>query len=106
MQQAGGAVIAHRETLPAGSLAECAGHIAFPCPGGSQHQDIQVAADPFSLGQLQDEAALESASRRDVQIFDAGRQGEAGPFDAALAGAVVPAGAFQIHEHTEPILKG
>ncbi len=106
VQQAGGAVAAHREAVSAGGLAKCAGQVGFSRAGGSQHKDVQMSADPLPLGELQDEAAVQAANGREVQIFDTGRQHETGGLDAALQVAVVPAGAFEIDQQPKALIEG
>ncbi len=87
-------------------MAKCAGQVGFSRAGGSQHKDVQMAADPLPLGELQDEAAVQAANGREVQVFDTGRQNKAGGFGAALHAAVVPAGAFEIHQQPKALIEG
>ena len=53
-------------------LAEGAGQVGLPDPGGAGDDDVAVLADPLARGELADERPVEVSARRIVKVFEAG----------------------------------
>ena len=86
MQQAGGTEIAGRETHSAGRLAKGRSEERLAYTRGSEDKQIKLAGNPVALGQFENKAAVQAASGRQVEVFEAGRKGEVGNFDAGVRG--------------------
>ena len=75
------------------------------CTGRTENEDVEVTANPLTLSQFENEAAFETASRGEVEIFDRSRERKASGFNAAAQAVIRPAGALQIDQQAEPILE-
>lgn len=106
MEQPGAAVVAHGVVGPAGGVGEGGGHEGLGHTGRPQDQGIEVLTEPFALGQLQDEAALEAAGRGQVEGFDGRRERQAGRLQTTPQAVVVPMGALLLHERGQALLEG
>ena len=105
MQQARGALVAHGEALAASCVTQGAGHVGLSCTGRTENEDVEMTADPLTLSQFENEAAIKAASRGEVEIFDHSGERKASSFNAEAQAVIRPAGALQIDQQAEPILE-
>ena len=105
MQQARCALVAHGEALAADCVTQGAGHVGLSCTGRTENEDVEVTADPLTLSQFENEAAFETASRGEVEIFDRSRKRKASGFNAVAQAVICTAVALQIDKQAEPILE-
>jgi len=75
------------------------------CTGRTENEDVEMTADPLTLSQFENEAAIKTTSRGEVEIFDHSGERKASSFDAAAQAVICPAGALQIDQQAEPILE-
>ena len=73
VQEAGGAQVADIEVVAASGVGESAGQESLAHAGGTEDQDIEMLADPLTLGQLENEAPVKATRGREVKVFDSGR---------------------------------
>jgi len=99
--------------IPPESVADLTGictqrtrQVGLAGAGRAKHQDVQAAMDPLALRQFENEAARKPAPGREVQVFQAGRQGEAGSFDPAAQAVVLAAQAFAVDHHPQAVFEG
>jgi hypothetical protein len=55
-------------------VGKSAGQKGFTYASSAQDEDIEVLADPFPLGKLQDETAVDPAGGKEIKILDGGWQ--------------------------------
>lgn len=106
VEQPGGAVVAHGVVGPAGGVGQGGDQEGLAHTGRPQDQGIEVLTEPFALGQLQDEAAVEAAGGGQVERFDGRRERQAGRLQTTLQAVVVPMGALLLHEQGQALLEG
>jgi hypothetical protein len=49
------------------------GQEGFADASWAQDEDVEIPADPFRLGKLENETAVDAAGGRKVEVFDGGR---------------------------------
>ncbi len=73
VQETGSAQIADGKVVTTGRMGKGRGQEGFADAGRAQNEDIEMATDPFTLGKLEDETAVDAAGGRKIEVFDGGR---------------------------------
>jgi len=73
VQETGSAQIADGEVVTTGGMGKGRGQEGFADASWAQDEDVEMAADPFRLGKLENETAVDAAGGRKVEVFDGGR---------------------------------
>ena len=73
MQETGGAQIADGEVVTAGGVGKGTGEESLSDAGRAEDEDVEMMSDPFTLGQLENETAVDAAGGGEVKVFDGGR---------------------------------
>jgi len=92
--------------VTAGRVSESRSEESLAHARRSQDEDIEVLVDPFALGQLENEATVEAARGREVEVFDGGWQRQPSRPQSPLEAVVVAADAFPVDEQAETVLEG
>ena len=71
LEQAGGAQIERGQTLAAGLVGEGTAEEGLAAAGSAVNDEILAAADPIAAAEAGDLAAIESASRAEVEVLEA-----------------------------------
>ena len=64
--------VAGVEAITAGFVSECAGEPRFANASGAGDEDIEVAVEIVTVGELSEETFVEAAAVAIVDVFDAG----------------------------------
>jgi hypothetical protein len=73
VEETRGALVADGEVVAASRMGKGAGQESFADTGGTEDEDVEVLADPLTLGQLKDETTVDTAGGGEIEIFDSGR---------------------------------
>ena len=71
-EQLGDALVEHRAVVAAGFVAESTGKPAFANAGRAAQDQIVVRVDPFAVGELAEQCAIEAARRSVIDVLDDG----------------------------------
>jgi hypothetical protein len=69
VEKTGGAQIADGKVVTTGGMGKGRGQEGFADAGRAQDEDIEMAADPFTLGKLEDETAVDAAGGRKIEAL-------------------------------------
>ncbi len=106
MQQAGSAQVAHGGSGAGGGCPKRTSHERLPRAGGSKDDQVVVAGDPGTLGQLEHLAAFEAAAGGKVELFEGSLHRETGGVDAATNTVLPTLGALVVHEQSQALFEG
>jgi len=98
VQESRSALIADVEVVTAASVGEGTGEEGFSNAGGAEDEDVEMLVDPFTIGQLENEATVEAARRGEVQVFDGRRRGQPRGLQASFQAVVVAVQALAIDQ--------
>jgi hypothetical protein len=106
VQEAGGTVIADIEVVAAGGVGQSTGQESLAHARWPEDEDVEVLLDPLALGQVENEATVQTPRGREVEIFHGGRYWQPGGLQASFQAIVVAVGALAVDEQAETILEG
>ena len=89
-EELGPAVIEHRAIVAAGLVAEAQASQLLPTPLGPTSGQIVVGVDPFALGELLEQGAVETARTAIIDVFDAGLLAQFGDAQSRRQALVLP----------------
>ena len=104
-QQPGDAQVQRAVTVAAGAVGQRAGYPALADAGRAADQDVEVLADPASVGEREDQLLVEAAAVPEVNVLDAGVVLQLGPPQPVGELAGVTLGQFAVDEQPEPFLE-
>lgn len=78
----------------------------FSRAGWAKDQDILVAGNPGALTEIQNEAAVQPARGREVQVFEGSLHREPGRANVAFDPVLAALAALRVHKQGETVLKG
>ena len=104
-QQPGHAEVQRAVSVAAGAVGEGARYPAFAHAGWPADQDVEMLADPASVGEREDQLPVEPARVPDVDVLDAGVVLEPGSSQPVGELSRVALGEFAVDEQPEPFLE-
>jgi hypothetical protein len=96
------ALIENRVVVATGLVAEGASQPTLPDAGGPDQCQIVVGADPFPLGQLLEQGAVEPPGTAIINILDAGLLAQSGDTQSRGEALVLALGHFAIEQKPQP----
>ena len=104
-QQPGHAEVQRAVSVAAGAVGESARYPALSHAGCSADQDVEMLADPASIGEREDQLPVEPARVTEVDVLDAGVVLEPGSSQPVGEPSRVALGEFAVDEQPEPFLE-
>lgn len=105
VEQAGAAQVEGAVAAADGGLGESAGEVGLAQRGGADDDDAVVGVNPVGFGERDDLGPFQAAWSSEVEVFDGGREPQAGCFQHALQAPVGAFGELAVDEHGEAFLK-
>src|SRR5918994_581326 len=102
-KQPGGAMIHHREVLPAGLLAQRACQPTFADPCGSRQQQPASLADPVAAGELEKEPAIQTTGSPEVDVLDMSIMAQVSRPGPALKPLLAAQGRLALEQERKPV---
>jgi hypothetical protein len=106
VEKARGALVADGKVVAAGGVGKGTGEERFADPGGAEDEDVEVLIDPLTLGKLKDQATVDAARGREVEVFDGSWERQTSLPQSPSEAVVVTADALAVDEQAEAILEG
>ena len=106
VEEAGSTLVADGESQTARCVAQSASEKSFSSACWAQNDGVEMAMDPFALGQFEDKLTREAAGSREVEVFQGSREAKAGGLEIALQTTVVTAGTLAVNEESQAFLEG
>jgi hypothetical protein len=106
VEEAGSTLVADGESQTARCVAQSASEKSFSSACGAQNDGVEMAMDPFALGQFENKLTREAAGSREVEVFQGSREAKAGGLEIALQTTVVTAGTLAVNEESQAFLEG
>ena len=78
------AQIADGKVVTTSGMGKGRGQEGFADAGRAQDEDIEMAADPFTLSKLEDKTAVDAAGGRKIEVFDGGRERQSSNSQSSL----------------------
>jgi hypothetical protein len=105
MQQAGGAIVTHGETMVGSGLAKGGNQKRFSRADRTEDQQVVTGGDLLTLGEFEDGATIQAVRGSKIEIFEGSLHEKGGQLDVAL-NAVFPASdTFLVHQERQTIFK-